>query len=93
LLGYAARLDEYDDNDPYPIVLPDKTISSAEAKKCFTPEYFHYIRVYARIKHVGNPFNSGWLDWPRWVVQLQMALDAARSDTESYIAARNNKRR
>jgi hypothetical protein len=89
LLGLSERLDEYDDSDPYPLELPGKTISSAEAKKLMTAEYVHYVRFYNDYKHGGNPFNCGWLDWPRWVIQLIKAFSYARSETENYLAAKN----
>jgi hypothetical protein len=84
LLGYDERLDEYNDNDPYPVNVLGRVISSDKLRGYFTSEFFYYYKFYARAKRLGNPFNRGWLDWPRWCVQIQMAFDAARDETEVY---------
>jgi hypothetical protein len=51
----------------------------------FTPEFFHYHRFYARIKRLGSPFNTGWLDWPPWCVQLEMNFDAAGDEVKAIL--------
>ncbi|MDR2097660.1 MAG: hypothetical protein LBP37_03990 [Spirochaetaceae bacterium] len=36
------------------------------------------------MKRLGNPFNTGWLDWPPWCVQLEMNFDAAGDGVKAY---------
>lgn len=89
-LGYYERLDEYNDNDPYPVNVLGEAVASNKMRGYFNAEFFHCYRFYARLKRVGNPFNRGWLDWPRWCVQLQMTFDAARDEIELYRRRRAN---
>jgi hypothetical protein len=84
LLGYYERLDEYNDDDPYPISVLGKIIPSNKLRGYFTSEFFYYYQFYARMKRLGNPFNCGWLDWPRWCVQIEMAFDAAHDEVKAY---------
>ena len=84
MLGYYERLDEYNDNDPYPVNVLGGVIPSNKLRGYFTSDFFYYYQFYARAKRLGNPFNIGWLDWPRWCVQLEMRFDAAGDEVKAY---------
>jgi hypothetical protein len=90
LLGYFERLDEYADDDPYPVNIPGHVVPSDKLREYNSGEFYHYLTFYARVKRVGNPFNRGWLNWPLWRVQLLMAFDAAREAVSAYNQQRAN---
>jgi hypothetical protein len=84
LLGYFDRLDEYNDNDPYPLNVLGRVVPSNKLREYNNNNFWHYLNFYARVKRVGNPFNRGWLEWPPWCVQLLMAFDVAQETVSAY---------
>ena len=81
LLGYSTS-----DGEPWPIILPgeDKPINSCKVGEFVTGELLYYAEFYANYKHSGAPFNSGWVDWPVWCLQIIRAFDQTVDEIVSW---------
>jgi hypothetical protein len=62
--------------DPWPVEVPgeEKPVSSARIEEFVNEEFFYYYNFFTNCKRLGNPYPSGWLDWPPWTVQIMTAF-------------------
>ena len=47
----------------------DKTLKvwTRDIPSYFTDDFWTCLFIWRRFKLLGNPFNTGWLDWPWWI--------------------------
>jgi hypothetical protein len=89
----SGRTENEGASDPWPVTLPgeDKPVRSDRVEEYVNDEFFYYYNFYTNCKHAGNPWNTGWLDWPPWTVQLMSVfdgiIDMQRRDSERKFLA------
>lgn len=77
---------EKDYSEDWPITLPGekKIINSKNIKDYLTREFFFYYDIFIQMKYNGDPLPGGWLHWPEWLRQLNIAFKNTYVVVENY---------
>jgi hypothetical protein len=82
-----SSLEEHD--DPYPVVVfgLNKPLSSGRIGNYLTGEFYHYVKLYRRVKNYGLPYRT-WLDAPHWLLDLIDRFDGINEEYKRYKASK-----